>query len=132
MTNSSLFKSDWDGFRKAYLTTLNNRQKWRSTLNETIEESDPVWLIEGRNKREYYNLGRVKETLDGSHGVIRPAIVRTNDGVYRRQVVKLATIVPGKDVFAIENSNGDMAAELTNLTAKLNSASRPFQALKLE
>ena len=122
----------WDRFRKEYLPTLNNRQKWRSTSNETLKEGDLVWLIEDSNKRGYYNLGQVTETIDGSDGVIRSAIVRTDDGVYKRPVVKLAPVLPGKDVFATENRAAEVAAELTNSITKLNSASRPFQALKLE
>ena len=122
----------WDRFRKEYLPTLNNRQKWRSTANETLKEGDLVWLIEDSDKRGYYNLGRVAETIDGSNGVIRSAIVRTNDGVYKRPVVKLAPVLPGKDVFAMENRAGDIAAELNNSELKLNSASRSIQALKLE
>ena len=52
-------------FRKEYLPTLNNRQKWRSTANETLKEGDLVLLIEDSNKRGYYNLGRVKESNEG-------------------------------------------------------------------
>ena len=122
----------WDRFSKEYLQTLNNRQKWRSTANETLKEGDLVWLIEDSDKRRYYNLDRVAETIDGSDGVIRSAIVRTNDGVYKRPVVKLAPVLPGKDVFAMEIRAGDIAAELNNSEIKLNSASRSFQALKLE
>ena len=33
----------WDRFRKQYLPTLNNRQKLRSTANETLKEGDFVW-----------------------------------------------------------------------------------------
>ena len=122
----------WDRFRKEYLPTLNNRQKWRSTANEILKEGDLFWLIEDSDKRGYYNLGRVTETIDGSDGVIRSAIVRTNHGVYKSPVVKLAPVLHGKDVFAMENRAGDVAAELSNSITKLNSASRSFQALKLE
>ena len=101
----------WDKFRKEYLPTLNNRQKWRSTSNEILKESDLVWLIEPSDKRGYYNPGR-----------------GANDGVYKRPVVKLASVLPGKVVFAIENRADDVVAELTNSITKLNSASRPFQA----
>ena len=62
----------------------------RSTANKIFKEGDLVWLVEDSDKRGYYNLGRVTETIDGSDGVIRSAIVRTNDGVYKRPVVKLA------------------------------------------
>ena len=120
----------WDRFRKEYLPTLNNRQKWRSTANETLKEGDLVWLIEDSDKRGYYNLGRVTETIDGSDGVIRSAIVRTNDGVYKRPVVKLAPVLPGKDVFAMENRAGDIAAELNKSEIKLNSAPSSFQAVQ--
>ena len=80
----------WNRFRKEYPPMLNNQQKWRSTSKETLKEGDLVWLIEDSDKRGYYNLGRVKETIDGSYGVIRSAKVRTNDGMYKRPVVKLA------------------------------------------
>ena len=89
-------------------------------------------MIEDSDKRGYYNLGRVTKTIDGSDGVIRSAIVRTNDGVYKRPLVKLAPVLLGKDVFAMENRAGDVAAELTNSMTELNSASMSFQALKLE
>ena len=102
--------------------------------NESLKEGDLVWLIEDSNKRGYYNPGRVTETTGESDGGIRSAIVRTNDGVYKRLVVKLAPVLPGKDVFAMENSAVDVAAELTNSTTKLKLIrfSRPFQALKQE
>ena len=83
-----------------------------------------VWLIEDSDKRGYYNLGRVTEPIDGSDGVIRSAIVRTNDGVYKRPVVKLAPVLPGKDVFGMENRAGNIAAELNNSEIKLNSLSK--------
>ena len=101
-------------------------------MNETLKEGDLVWLIKESNKRGYYNLGGVTETINGSDGVIRSAIVRTNDGVYKRPVVKLAPVLLGKYVFAMENRAGDIAAELNNSEIKLNSTSRSFQALKLE
>ena len=64
----------WDRFRKGYLPTPNNRQKWRSTANETLKEGNLIWLIEDSDKRGYYNLGRVTETIDGSDGVTRSAM----------------------------------------------------------
>ena len=122
----------WDKFSKEYLPTLNIRQKWRSAANANLTEGHRVWLIEESNKRGYYNLSRVTETIGGPDGVIRSAIIQTNDGVYKRPVVKLAPVLPGKDVFTMENRARDIAAEHNNSEIKLNSASRPFQALKIE
>ena len=39
----------WDSFRKEYLPFLSNRQKWRSTANETFKEGDLVWLTDYRD-----------------------------------------------------------------------------------
>ena len=89
-------------------------------------------MIKDSDKRGYYNLGRVTETIDGSDGVIRTAIIQSNDGVYKRPVVKLATVLPGKDVFAMENRAGNVSVELTNSITKFKSASMPFHTLKLE
>ena len=102
----------WDRFRKEYLPTLNNRQKWRSTANGNLTEGDLVWLIEDSDRRGYYNLGRVTETIEGSDGVIRSAKVRTKKRVYKRPVVKLAPVLPiSKDVFVMENRASDVKAE---------------------
>ena len=122
----------WDRFRKEYRSTLNNSQKWRSTSNETLKKGGLVWLIKDGNNCGDYNLGRVTETINGSDDVIRPAIVQTNDGVYKRSVLKLAPVLPGKNFFAMESRTGDVAAELTISTTELNSAPRLFRALKLE
>ena len=67
--------------------------------NKTLKKGDRVWLIEESDERGYYNLGRVAETVDGSDGVIRTAIVGANDRVYKRPVVMLAPVLPGKDFF---------------------------------
>ena len=69
--------------------------------NETLKEFGLVWLIEDSDKRGYYNPGRVTGTNNESDGVIRSAIVRTNDGVYKSPVVKLAPVLSGKDGFAM-------------------------------
>ena len=122
----------WDRFWKKYLPTLNNRQKWRSTSNKTLKEAHLVWLIEDSDKRRFYNLGPVTKTINGYDGVIRSAIVQTSNGVYKRPVVNLAPVLHGKDVFAKENRASDVVAQLTNSKTKLNCASRPIRALKLE
>ena len=69
-------------------------------------------MIEDSDKRGYYKLGRVTKTIEGSDGVIRSAKVRTNDGVYKRPVVKLAPVLPNKkDDFVMENRAGEVMAD---------------------
>ena len=120
----------WDRFRKNFV--MNNRQKWQSTSNETLKEGDLVYINKDRDKRGYYNLVRVTETIDGSDSVVRSAKVRTNDRVYKRPVMNLAPTLPGNDVFAMDKRAGDVVVELSNSITKLNNASKPFQALMLE
>ena len=106
----------WDRFRKEYLPTLNNRQKWNCESNIILNKGDLVWLVEESDKRGYYKLGRVTETKEGSERKIRSAGIQTKDGVYRRPVVKLAPVLlMDKDVFTKENRAGDVGAELAKL-----------------
>ena len=116
-----------DRFCREYLPTPNNWQKRQPKTNKTLKEADLVWLIAQSDKRRYYNLGQVFETIDGSDGVIRSAINQTNDRVHKRPVVKLAPQLTGRDVFAKENRAGNVAVELNNSTIELKCASRPFQ-----
>ena len=65
--------------------------------------------------RGYYNLGRVKETMNG------PGSDSINDGDFKRPVVKLAPVLPEIDIFEKEKRAGDVVDELRNST-KLKSA----------
>ena len=65
-----------------------------SYSKENLKECYLVWLLETSDRRDFFSLGRVTETTDGSEGVIRPAIFRINDGVYKILVVRLAPILP--------------------------------------
>ena len=107
----------WDRFRKEYLPTLNNRQqKWSCESNRDLNKGDLVWLVEDSDKRGYYKLGRVTETMEGSDRTIRLVTIQTKEGVYKRPVVKLAPVLSmDEDVFTKENSAGDVGAELAKL-----------------
>ena len=90
----------WDRFRKEYLPTLNSQKKWQTTTDRSLQQGDLVWLVEDSDKRGYYDLGRITETFEGSDGVIQSATIRTKDGYYKRQVVKLAPVLSmEEDVF---------------------------------
>ena len=106
----------WDRFRKEYLPTLNNQQKWNCESNRTLNNGDLVWLVEGSDKRGYYKLGRVTETMEGSDRTILSATIQTKDGVYKRPVVKLAPVLSmDEDASTKENRAGDTEAELAKL-----------------
>ena len=105
-----------DRFRKEYLPTLNNRQKWNCESNRILNRGDLVWLVEDSDKRGYYKIGRVTETTEGSDRAIRSATVQTKDGEYKRPVVKLAPVLSmDKVVSTKENRAGDVGVELDTL-----------------
>ena len=56
----------WDRLRKEYLPILNNRQKWNCESNRILNKGDLVWMVEDSDKRGYYKIGRVTETMEGS------------------------------------------------------------------
>ena len=102
--------------QKKYLPTLNNRQKWNCESNRILNKGDLVWLVEDNDKRGYYKLGRVTETMEGSDRTIRSVTIQTKDGDYKRPVVKLAPVLSmDEDVFTKENRAGDVGAELAKL-----------------
>ena len=106
----------WDRFKKVYLPTLNNRQKWNCESNRILNKGDLVWLVEDSDKRGYYKLGRVTETMEGSDRTIRSATIQTKIGVYKRPVVKLAPVLSmDEDIFTKENRAGHVGAELAKL-----------------
>ena len=91
---------------------MNKPQDWRLTATEDLKEGNLVWFIKESKKGGYKILGQVTENIDGSNNVIQTAIHRTNDGVYKRPVLKLAPVITKrKDVFAIKNRTGDVKAE---------------------
>ena len=104
----------WDRFRKKNLTILNNRTKWKCDSDRNLHKCDLKWLVEDSDKRGFYKLCRVTETIKGSDGITRSATVQTKDGVYRRPFVKLALVLPiDGDVFTKENRAGDVEAVLS-------------------
>ena len=95
---------------------MNNRQKWNCELNRILNKSDLVWLVEDSDKRGYYKLGRVTQTMEVSDRTIRSATIQTKEGVYKRPVVKLAPVLSmDKDVSTKENRAGDVGAALAKL-----------------
>ena len=42
----------WNRFKKEYLPTLNNRQKWNCESTRILNKGDLVWLVEDSDKRQ--------------------------------------------------------------------------------
>ncbi|XP_060871376.1 uncharacterized protein LOC132945621 [Metopolophium dirhodum] len=84
-------QSYWKRWSREYLSTLQGRHKWfKSSPNLTI--GDMVIVEAPSRPPTEWRLGRVTEVHPGSDEVVRVVSVRTQDGVYKRPVVKLVRL----------------------------------------
>ena len=76
---------------KEYLPTLQERQKWlRPQLNFGV--GDLVLMADRKTPRGYWPKALAKQTFPDSEGLVRQVVIRTADGVYRRDVRKLCLL----------------------------------------
>ncbi|CAI6359149.1 unnamed protein product [Macrosiphum euphorbiae] len=84
-------QSFWKRWSREYLSTLQSRPKWfKSSPNLSI--GDMVIVEAPSRPPTEWRLGRVTEVHPGSDDVVRVVSVRTQDGVYKRPVVKLVRL----------------------------------------
>ena len=83
--------------------------KWIKEEVRQLEVNDLVWIVDDNVKRAHYKMGRVLEVYHGSDGRVRSALVKTEDGKLKRQVVKLAPMFY-ESVFQEKNRAGNVGA----------------------
>ena len=83
--------------------------KWIKEEIRQLEVNDLVWIVDENVKRAHYKMGRVLEDYHGSDGRVRSALVKTEDGKLKRQVVKLAPMFY-ESVFQEKNRAGNVGA----------------------
>ena len=60
----------------------------------TFEVRDLVLMADRNTPRGQWPKALVEQTLPHSEGLVRQVVIRTADGVYRRDVRKLCLLVP--------------------------------------
>ena len=83
--------------------------KWIEEEFRQLEVNDLVWIVDENVKRAHYKMGRVLEVYHGSNGRVRSALVKTEDGKFKRPVVKLAPMFY-ESVFREKNRAGNVGA----------------------
>ena len=83
--------------------------KWNKEDVRQLGVNDLVWIVDENVKRAHYKMGRVLEVFHGSDGRVRSALVKTEDGKLKRQVVKLAPMFY-ESVFQEKNRAGNVGA----------------------
>lgn len=81
----------WKRFVSEYIPTLNKRSKDHQKINP-ICKGDLVLIADDNLSRNIWPRGIVLETNPGKDGIIRSAVVKSKDKIFKRPVCKLAVI----------------------------------------
>ncbi|XP_075150547.1 uncharacterized protein LOC142224652 [Haematobia irritans] len=81
----------WGRWLKEYLPDLTRRVKW-CVPSEKLQIGDLVIVCDSNLPRSKWKRGRILETYCGSDGVARSADVKTQDGIFKRPISKLAKL----------------------------------------
>lgn len=84
---SASTKEIWKRWHEEYLTSLNNRTKWRNE-NTNLKEGELVILKVDNSPPSHWPLARIVKVHPSSDGLVRSVTVRTESGMYRRPIVK--------------------------------------------
>jgi hypothetical protein len=83
----------WKRWTRDYLNTLQQRSKWRKSINpERFQAGQVVLLIDENLPRLQWKLGRIVTAHPGDDGVIRTVSVKTSNGVVKRAVHRLCPL----------------------------------------
>lgn len=92
----SLHQHFWSRWSKEYLSSLQQRNKWRKE-NRNIKIGTLVLIKQDNLPPCQWVLGRICEVFPDDAGVVRVASVRTNKGIFKRAVVKLCPLPEASD-----------------------------------
>ncbi|KAL1446901.1 hypothetical protein WDU94_003682 [Cyamophila willieti] len=86
-----IVQSFWKRWSNEYLTELQVRQKWNSSI-KNLEPGVVVVLKQENCPPLMWPMGVITEVFPGKDGVVRVASVKTPRGIYKRPVCKLAPL----------------------------------------
>ncbi|XP_070141789.1 uncharacterized protein [Drosophila kikkawai] len=81
----------WRKWSADYLSLLQERTKWRLPVSN-VPAGSMVLIKEDNVPPLRWRLGRVESTVAGEDGVERVAVIRTNSGLCKRAIRKLAVL----------------------------------------
>ena len=110
----------WSRWLKEYLPVNSIRQKWYKKRTQ-LREHDLVWIVDDREKRGFYRLGRVKKCHFGNDGNIRSCDVLTQSGVVSRPTVKFSLCLKTLGEFLLKRNTGPAMKRPENQYTKRSS-----------
>jgi uncharacterized protein DUF5641 len=87
-----MFQHFWHRWSTEYLTTLQQRYKWKFPL-ANLNVGDLVVVKDDNLPPTKWQMGRIIMVHPGDDGNVRVATVKTQTGEYKRPVVKLCPIL---------------------------------------
>ncbi|XP_044313282.1 uncharacterized protein LOC123037283 [Drosophila rhopaloa] len=81
----------WRKWSADYLSLLQDRTKWRLPVS-SIQAGSMVLIKEDNIPPLRWRLGRIESTISGEDGVERVAVIRTDSGLCKRAMRKLAVL----------------------------------------
>lgn len=81
----------WKKWHTEYLTLLQQRQKWHSS-STNLKSGDLVLIKEENNPPLKWPLARVIDAVRGMDGIVRVAVLKTANGVFKRAVARLCIL----------------------------------------
>ena len=102
---SQLQQTFWRTWSESYLTLLQERTKWRTKSNN-IALGSLVVLKDENTPPLKWQLGRVTDVICGEDNIARVVMVRTNNGVIKRAVSKVAVLPIEDEVGATSSPTG--------------------------
>ena len=87
----------WTRWRKEYLVTLQERQKW-NTKERNMQTGDIVLIKEDNVCRNAWSMGRVCQTEEDKAGFVRSVVLKTQNSELRRPVTKLVLLIASDDL----------------------------------
>ncbi|XP_075157823.1 uncharacterized protein LOC142231089 [Haematobia irritans] len=91
-TSSAIADTFWKRWVREVLPCLTRRTKWHGEVESTINVNDIVIIVDERTKRNTWTKGVVIDVHRGKDGVVRSAVVKTENGIVTRPTVKLAKL----------------------------------------
>lgn len=81
----------WQRWQNEYLTTLQERKKWRKE-KEGVKIGQLVLIRDETLAPAHWKMGRIAELLPGADGLTRNVIIKTVKGAFKRPVQKLCIL----------------------------------------
>ena len=106
----------WQRWSQEYLSTLRKLVKWQQPTRNT-SVGDIVVLHEDNMIPTKWPLGRVTETFSGSDGLVRVVSVKTQNGIFKRPIHKLALLLES-EIWTLRSINGTHKCKTAHLISE--------------